>query len=145
MANQNTPLGTLNKVLGTVQIVDFPELNIAVENLAIEGIDIAFEGSASGYIEAMTGAIPSPNPYQKCTITFRALKSQGLSDQWKSQIEANTFLGDVTVTPDTTTLSPYYVTNCTIMTTDPLNFAGTSPDFTVRLQGTYQINADLFL
>ena len=143
-ANQNTPLGTLNKVLATVQVVDFPELNLAVQNLAPEGINLAFEGDASAYLDAMTGAIPSPNLYQKVTITIHALKSQGLSDQWKNQIEDATYLGDVTVTPDTATLSPYYFTNCTIRTTDALDFAGTSQQFTIRLQGTYPINASLF-
>lgn len=144
MANPNVPQGTLNKARATVNIVDLPALNIGIFNLNPDGVSLGFEGDASGYPQTMVGAVPSPNATQIGRATVSILKTQGLSDQWKSQIELNTSIGDFVITPDASTLSPYYLYNGTIITVEEYRFNGTTPAMVIRLQGIYQINSSMF-
>lgn len=143
-ANPLVAQGTLNKVRGSVVFVDNPQLNVTASFLGDDGISVAPDGEASAYLPTMTGAVRSPNPFQVVTVTIHLLKSQGLSDTWKGQIEDTTNIGDMVVTPDSVTLGLYRYTNGIIMNTGDLNFAGKSPDFTVILRGTYNINNQMF-
>lgn len=147
MANPLVFQGVLNKLVASALIIDFPQLNVTSSYLADDGISLAFEGEASAYLPTMTGAVPSPNPFQVATATIHLLKSQSLSDLWKTQMEANTTIGDVSITPDVQTgsgLSQYYLSNCTIKGVGELPFSGKSPDWTVTVQGTYYLNSSLF-
>lgn len=144
MANPLIFQGTLNKLRGSASVIDHPELNVTAPYLAEEGISLAFEGDASGYLGTMTGAVPSPNPYQMCMLHLRMLKTQFLGNLWKLQLETTTSIGDVVVNTDTPTLDTYYLTNCTIRTVEELNFAGRSPEFSLSIKGTYYINSSLF-
>jgi hypothetical protein len=136
--------GTLNKLRGSVIYTDHQELNVTASYLAAEGISLAFEGDASGYLETMTGAVPSPNPYMMATVTLHLLKTQGLSTTYKDQFELDTTIGDLLVTTDTTTLDSYQLENCTLMRVNELGFGGRDPGFTVMVRGTYRINSSLF-
>ena len=142
--NPFVPQGVLNKLRASAQFIDNPDLNVIQSNLGVEGISLAFEGEASGYIATMTGAVPSPNPYQIATATIRLLKTQALSDAWKLQQETDTTIGDLSITGDAATLSDYYLSNCTIKGVSDLPFNGSTPEYVVTIQGTYYINAALF-
>ena len=144
MANQLTPLGTLNKLRGAVSVVDLPGLNVIQGNLGADGISISFEGEASGYLPQMTGSVPSPNPYQVATVTIHLLKTQTLSSLWRAQMELDTSIGDVSVVTDAVTLPDYDLVNCTIRGVGELNFAGSTADYGIVIQGTYYINSNLF-
>lgn len=142
--NPNVPQGTLNKLRGSVSLVDHPELNVTASFLGDNGISISFEGEASGYMPTLTGAVPSPNPFQIGSVTMHLLKTQGLANQWKGQLETNTTIGDVSVTTDTVTLDTYYLTNCTIKGVTELTFNGKDAGYAVQVQGIYAINSSLF-
>lgn len=145
MANPLIPQGTLNKLTGTVQVIAFPQLNALASNLGAEGISLSFEGESSGYFGTMTGAVPSPNPYQMVTLTLHLLKTQQLGGLWELQRQTTTSIGDVVVTTDaTSTLGPYPLSNCTIKNVNELSFAGTTPEYVVTVQGVYYENSALF-
>jgi hypothetical protein len=144
MANPLVPLGTLNRLLGTVSVVNFPQLNVTAGYLGTEMISIAPDGPRSDYIDVQTGAVPSPRPYQKYTTMVHLLRSQGLAALWELQAGQSTSIGDFAVTPDSTTMPIYYFVNGVIMNVNEMAFNGAGDDYPLVLQGTYNINASLF-
>lgn len=144
MANPLVPQGTLNKLRAAGMVIDFPALNFSASYLAPEGITLSFEGDASAYLPTMTGAVPSPNPLMMANLQVRLLKTQALANAWKTQMEANTTIGDVNLITDATTLSNYYLNNCTLLNVAELSFAGSTPDFTITIRGVYYVNSSLF-
>lgn len=144
MSNPFTPPGTLNKLLGSLSVVSNPGLNIIFSNLGDDGISMAPETPASAYLPVLAAAVPSPNPFQIYAVVARILRTQPLAQAWENIRLSSTTIGDVVVTPDTTTLGPYRFTNCTFMNVDELGYAGKTPDYVIRLQGTYYINQSLF-
>ena len=144
MPNPLVPQDVLSKLRGSVGLVQFPQLNVTAPFLGEEGISIAFEGDTSGYLGTLTGAVPSPNPYQIANVSIPLLKSQALANLWKGQLEQNTTVGDASITTDSPTLEDYLLSNCTLLGVADLNFAGRTADYMVRLKGIYYINASLF-
>lgn len=144
MANPLVPQGTLNKIRAAGLVVAHPELNFSASYLAPEGITLSFEGDASAYLPTMTGAVPSPNPYMMANVSVRLLKTQALANSWKTQMEANTTIGDVTLITDASTLANYFLSNCTLLNVSELNFAGSTPDFMITIRGIYYTNSSLF-
>lgn len=144
MANPQVPQGTLNRLRGSGTFAGNPQLNITASFLGKAGITMEF-GEITDPIPTMTGIIQSPTPYMMVTVTYHLLKSQNLANVFKTQIERNSNVGDMTVRTDATTLSDYPLVNCAI-TAGPqgLDLAGTSADFIVKVVGTYYINSDLF-
>lgn len=142
--NPLVPQGTLNRIRAAVQWSAVPGLNVTVPFLGKEGITLAFEGNATDFVETMTGAVTSPAPYMPIRMVFNLLKTQTLSNQYKSQMETSTLLGDGVVTPDSVTLSPFQVTNCAIEGVDELRFNGEVAAYAVRIKGYYIINNALF-
>jgi hypothetical protein len=142
--NPQVALGTLNKVQASVVYTTFPTLNVTASNLTKAGITLSFQGNYTELLPTMTGTVPSPEPYVQAELTINILKSQGLSDQYKQQLEANGVIGDLLVVPDASTLSNYNLTNCAIMSVRDLNFAGTEPGMQIVIQGSYFINNDLW-
>jgi hypothetical protein len=144
MANPLIYQGVLNKLRGSLSVILLPELNVTASYLGEDGISLAFEGEASAYLPTMTGAVPSPNPYQISTVSIALLRTQNLSAIWKAQMELNTTIGDVVVKTDTATLPNYSFLNCTIKGVGELAVNGRSPLYGIVLQGTYYINSTLF-
>jgi hypothetical protein len=142
--NPLVPQGVLNKLRASVSLISLPDLNIIQSFLTDDGISLAFEGEASGYIPTMTGAVPSPNPYQIATATVHILKTQGLAQAWKQQQETNTNLGDIAIKGDAATLSDYYLSNCALMGVGELDFSGKTPAYVLSIRGIYYLNAGLF-
>jgi hypothetical protein len=144
MANLLVDQGTLNRIRASVVWPSFPALNITSPFLAKEGIKLALEGVATDYFGTMTGAVPSPAPYQICTITMALVKSQQLSNLYKTQFEANCLMGPCTIRPDSTTLGIYDLNNVVLENVEPMDFNGTQPNWTVTAKGYYLTNAFLF-
>lgn len=144
MANPLVPQGTLNRLRASLVYASNPSLNVTAAYLAREAISVSFENDAGRLIGTLTGGVTSPEPYQMCTVTMHILKTQGLASTYKSQFEANTSVGDVTLIPDAATLPNYNLSNAVLMGVSEMTFDGGQPGFAVRLQAIYYVNSNLF-
>lgn len=144
MANPLVAQGTLNLLRASVVLNDHPELNVTASCLGKEGITISLEGETTEYIDTLAGAVPSPQPYQKASVRINLLKTQPLSDAYKKQMELLALIGDITVRPDSSALSPYPVVNCSITGVEPLKLNGSDAGFVVTVRGYYNINSALW-
>lgn len=136
--------GTLNRLRGSVVYASNATLNITAPYLAREAISIAFDGDAGMLIPTLTGGVTSPEPYQIANITINLLKSQSLADVYKTQIESNVNVGDVSVIADSAALSDYQIQNCVLKGVRDVTFDGNVPGFVVVLQGIYNVNSNLW-
>ena len=136
--------GTLNRLRGSVVYASNPTLNVTAPYLAREAIGIAFEGDAGMLIPTLTGGVTSPEPYQMATITINLVKSQALANIYKTQIETNVNIGDISVISDSATLSDYQFTNCVIRGVRDVTFDGNVAGFVVTLHGIYSVNSALW-
>lgn len=144
MPNPLIDQGTLNRIRASVVFPLFPQLNITSPYLAKEGIRLALEGNATDYFGTMTGAVPSPAPYQLCTLTLNLIKSQPLSNTYKAQFESTTLVGTATVRPDATALGIYQLYGVVLETVREMTFAGEDPTWSVTCRGYYLVNSTLF-
>lgn len=144
MGNPLIDQGTLNRLKASVTWDNFPNLNVSASYLGREGIRLALQGVASKAIETMTGLVQSPEAYQLCEIRMNLIKAQPLADAYKAQQELNSLLGNCTVRPDASPLSPYPILNCSIMNVEPLDFSGESEAYRVICSGYYLINSSLW-
>jgi len=136
--------GTLNRLRGSVVYSTNATLNVTAPYLASEAISIAFEGDAGMLIPTLTGGVTSPEPYQMATVTINLLKSQALANAYKTQIETNVNVGDISVIADSATLSDYQIGNCVLKGVRDVTYDGNVPGFVVTLTGVYQVNAALW-
>ena len=144
MASPQVTQGTLSRLRGSIVFSDHPELNITASFLGPEGINMTPEGDITQILPTMVGTVNSPEPYQMMTVEIELLKSQSFSDLFKQQLEGNSVIGDFTVRPDSTTLSPFQIQNGAIMTASAGRLNGTSVAYMVSLRGYYTVNALLF-
>lgn len=144
MPNPTTPQGTLNRALTSVSVIKYPDLNVTAGFFGSKVARITFEGDTADYIGTLTGAVPSPRLYQVVTVQMYLNKSQILATLWELQRQQNAAIGDIVVTTDSTTLVPYYFSNCILQNIPDLELAGESNDFPVMLKGVYYINSSLF-
>jgi hypothetical protein len=136
--------GTLNRLRGSVVYSSNSTLNVTAPYLSREAISIAFDGDAGMLIPTLTGGVTSPEPYQMANITINLIKSQALADVYKTQIETNVNVGDVSVIADSATLSDYQFTNCVLKGVRDVTFDGNVPGFVVVLTGIYSVNSSLW-
>jgi hypothetical protein len=144
MANPNVPQGTLNRLRGSVTVPSNTQLNVTAPYLGKDGISLSFDGAANTAIDTMVGLVQSPEPYQRVTMAIHLLKTQALAELWKSTVESNVLLGDITVKTDSSILAPYLISNCAVMNVNPLKFDGTDAGWIVMITGIYYINSDLW-
>lgn len=148
MSNPLVSQGVLNRLKASMVIPGFPALTTTSSFLGRLQIRLALEGNAVDYHDTSTGAVPSPNPYQRASATVHLLKTQALSALWKAQVETNALLGDVVFYPDVDPtlggLPPYLFNNCAIQNPRDIAFDGNDPDWTVMIGGYYYVNSDLF-
>jgi len=144
MANPQIPQGTLNRLIASVTWANFPNLNVTPSFLNREGIRLAFEGNATDFIQTMTGTVTSPAPFQMISLTINLLKSQGLAQLYENQLASNSVLGNGVVRPDASTLAPWDVLNCGIMTVRELAFSGEDAGYAVTVNGYVLRNSSLF-
>ena len=139
----NIPLTPLNRIRGSVSVPSNTNLNLNANQLGEKGITLKLEGKITDVIPAMTGVVNSPRIYQTATITLDLLKTNGFGDIWKKQAELNSLIGDIVVYPDTSALSNYPLSNCSIADIDPDTLNGTSASMSLTITGTYYINSSL--
>ena len=142
--NPNVPQGTLIRVRAAVIIPNFSSLNVTASYLGDEMIRISFGGPATTRINVATGQVISPEPYIPAVVRINLLKTQSLAAAFKTQMEATSVIGDVTVIPDATTFPPYTFSNCSLDNVEPIDMNGKNPGWTIDIGGTYQVNADLW-
>lgn len=144
MPNPNVPQGNLNRLIASMNFAGHPELNITPSYLGRGGIRITFNGRITENLPTMVGVVPSPEPYIAFTATLELVRSQGFADTWKQTYENNSYLGDSTVWPDSTTLSPFNLQNASITGVRDLPINGTDPTFAVTIEGSYAVNQGLY-
>lgn len=140
MANPQVPQGTLNRLRASVVIPQFPQLNVTAAFLGEEAIRLSFEGESTTFINTLTGAVTSPEPYIAATVSINLLKTQQLANLYKRQMEQSAILGDLTIRPDASTLNPYLLENCAIESVPELNFGGRDAAYRVVIKGFYIVN-----
>jgi len=145
MGNPLIDQGVLNRIKGNVTWTNFPGLNVTAPFLDKDGINLRKEGEASIQHGTMTGIVQSPEPYMPVSVVIALLKTQPLSEAYKSQMEDTVLLGPGTVYPDVTTgLSPYSLYNMSIQSVGELLFNGTTPIFAVTCRGYWVLNNSHF-
>lgn len=146
MANPLIDLGQLNRLRTSVIIQQFPELNVSVSYLGEEGIGLRMNGPVTTRVAAMSGTVPSPEPYVPIVVTINLLKSQPLSALYKAQMETLSVIGDITVRPDVNrgALTPYLLSNCSIDEVAELVFNGRVAGYAVSIGGNWNINNALW-
>lgn len=146
MANPLVALGVLNRVKASINWSAFPSLNVTASFLGKAGITVNPQGGASAQLPAMTGVVQSPEPYIQVSILIHLLKTQGLSDAYKTQMELNALLGDCTVWPDVGGggLSSFQFANVAIENVGNLDFSGGDAVYPVTCGGTWYINSALW-
>jgi len=115
--------------------------------LSRRGIALALDGDSTTFINTMTGAVTSPEPYMMITCTIHLIRTQTLGSQYKRQMEANALIGDGTVRPDVQTgtgIDPFQIVNCAIQGVNEMSFAGDDADFSVRIRGYFLVNANMW-
>ena len=147
MPNPNIPQGVLNRLKASLVWNDFPGLNITPAYLGKEMFNLTPEGAITTFIETTTGAVISPEPYQKMTLTAHLLKTQALAPAYKAQLELNSAMGSGTLYPDVATgsgITVYQLQNCAIQNILPLNYNGQDAGWVIVFGGFYSINSSLF-
>lgn len=146
MGNPLIDQGVLNRVRGSVVWPNFPQLNVTAPFLDKEGINFRLSGDASLQHGTMTGVVQSPEPYMPCDVVIALLRTQGLSNLYKNQMEDNVILGGGVVYPDVAGggLSQYQLNNMSIVQVGELLFNGTTPMYAVTCRGYYVVNNSLF-
>jgi hypothetical protein len=105
---------------------------------------LTFGGPVTGYINTMTGAVTSLEPFQKVELRAQLIKTQSLAAAYKLQIENSALLGDGTVRPDLATsspgLGPWQLSNMAIESVEPVELNGVAAWYILTLGGYYSIN-----
>lgn len=138
--------GVLNRVRGTLQVNDFPNLNITASFLAREGMTLRRVTNVTDIIDTMTGFVVSPAPYQRIEVMVHMLRTQSLAAQWEAQLQLQSNIGGVVVRLDVTAgvHPPYQLSNCCIMNVDPYRIDGLDPGYVLNLVGILYVNASVW-
>lgn len=144
MAFQFTPPGVLNRLRASVTYHDFPQLNVTAGFLTTEGIRLALEGNATDLLPAMVSLVSSPAPYLSASLTMSIVRSSGLAQIYKTQIEDTTLVGLVTIWPDTDVLNPFVLNNVALESIREMAFAGMEAAIVVTARGYYNVNTGFF-
>jgi len=142
--NPGVVQGTLNRLRGSVLWSGFPQLNVTAPFLAKAGIRLAFQGKSVVYIDTLTGAVSSPEPYLHVSVSMALLKTQALADAYKDQWELLATLGDGVVRSDSKAMKPWQITNMSISEVGELTFNGEEVIYPVVCEGFYVINSALW-
>lgn len=144
MPNPRVPLGTLNRLRGSIVIPDAQQLNITASFLGRAGISLGLTGDTTEMLPQMTGMVTSPQPYQTATLSVQLIRSQSLANLYKQRMETNSLLGPITLITDANTLDPYQFENCAIQSVRELPMSGDDASYGITIVGTYFINSSLW-
>ena len=139
--------GTLNRLLTQIQLPNFPGLTTPSSNMGRRQVSISFNGPATTPIPTATGMVMSPEPFIQVTINLCLLRTQGLGQAWRQQIETGTVLGPVTAYLDVrNSIEPEYsFQNCAVAHVGDIDGAGSSGEYNITITGTYPINSGLYV
>jgi hypothetical protein len=147
VANPLVVNGNLNLLAAAVTWNDFAGLNVTASYLDKAGITLRLEGQTTVQHETLTDIVQSPQPYMPVSLVISLLRTQQLSDLYKTQMESDAIIGEGTVWPDVSTgtgLSPYQIDRMAIQSVGELSFAGQTPIWGVSLRGRYLVNSNAF-
>lgn len=148
MANLPLNPGFLNLLASSVTIQSYPALNVTAAYLAKRSIRLAPEGDVTKYIDVLTSAVPSPQPYLMMTATMALVKTLPLAAAYQAQYQTSVYLGNVTIRPDISRgsggLQPFVLTNASLMTPGEMAYGGEEADFMVPIKGLWLINQALW-
>lgn len=146
--SQPLNLGVINKLAASVTVASNPLLTVTPPFLAKPSIRLAPEGDITKFLDVLTGAVPSVEPYQLMTATIALVKTLPLCALYQAQFQTNSILGTVTIRPDVSRgsggLQPFILYNCALMSPREMDFGGDDPAFTVTIKGTWQVNSALW-
>lgn len=144
MPNPLIAQGSLNRIRGSIQWPSNPSLNVTAPYLTKAGMKLLFQGETTTYLPTMTGAVTSMEAYIMFELTLNLVKSNGLAQQYKAQMEKNSLLGDGTLRTDTSALSSFGLVNSAIKSVRDLDLSGEDPSYVVQIGGYYLVNSQLF-
>lgn len=146
MPQQIVPQGFINRLLATISPTqgDVAALKVTSGFLGMDAIRMAFDDTASDLLPTMTGMVTSPRPYQGVTLTISLVKTTSLAAAYMQQFLDNTYIGDITVTPDSAQLGVFYLYNMVLETVRELLFNGTEPVIVVTMRGYRYVNDNAF-
>lgn len=146
MPNPLISQGTLNRLIGAVRWNDagMDQFNVTASYLGKDGIRLALDGIATTFINTMTGAVTSPEPYQSVSLTISLLKSQVLAAAYKLRMETNTLMGSCTIFPDSAQLPVYNLNNVALESLREMSYNGEDSGWIISCKGYYEINAFLW-
>jgi len=107
-------------------------------------ITITFDGDFDNLIPTGTGTVTSPEPYVTATINIDILRTQPLAAAWLLQSQTLCDIGGFSVFPDTAAFPSLNFVNGIIKHMDPGPYSGTDPSTPLILQGTFNINDNLW-
>lgn len=136
--------GNLNRIRGTILVPGNATLNVTAPYLGKEGIVIAPQSAVVTQMQGMTTVVNSEEPYQIVQVTAAIMKSLALSAAYIEQIKNSPTLGQITITPDTTTIPAFNLYNVAITNWSQISMAGLQPDFTITFQGQFNVSQDLW-
>ena len=144
MPNPQTVRGYLNRILTSVYVTDYPQLNVSASFMSKALSQLTFDDDTNDQIGSATGLINSPKPYQMASLQVNILRSQVLPALYYAQVASLAVVGTVTVYTDSPTLPPFILYNSTIMHVDPGAFDGMDPTTKVTFKGYYPVNDALW-
>ena len=147
MPNPLIAIGALNRLRASIVWPSNASLNVTASYLSRRGISLALDGESTLFINTMTGAVTSPEPYMMITCTVHLIRTQQLCSLYKQQMESNPLIGDGTLRPDVAAgngLAPYNLSNCAIQSVNEMSFAGDDADFAVRIRGYYLVSSAMW-
>lgn len=137
-------LGTLNRALTHITLASYPALNIGAQNMGKTYARLNPEGDFAALLEVGAGAVASPEPYVMAAISVGVLKTQALGSAWLTQAMTTSYLGTMTVYPDSTAFPPITLSSCVIRSLDPDAYDGTDPVIKLMLRGVWYINQNMW-
>ncbi|MDA8415481.1 MAG: hypothetical protein M0Z78_00185 [Betaproteobacteria bacterium] len=144
MANPLIPQGTLNRVLTSMIVANFTNLNVISSNMGKTFAKLVFDGNFDEQIETATGIVTSPEPYVMATVTVGILRTQSLASAWLSQSQTTSDIGSIALHSDSTAFGAIDLADCVIRNIDPGAYDGTDPVVKLTIRGVYYINNNLW-
>jgi len=142
--NPRVAQGTLNRIRGSIVLPDLPELNVTAPFLGRGGISFALQGESTVMIPTMTGAVTSPEPYMMAAVTINLLKTQALAAAWRTRMELDARIGDISIWPDASDFPQYTISNCAIVSVREMSFAGDDAGYVLVVHGYYDVNSSMW-
>jgi hypothetical protein len=141
---QNTNLGTINRLLGSITFPSNPALNVTANTITEEGILVEPESGGGELLPQMTGAVVSLRPYTMVRVSFGILRTLTIGADWYQQWLLNSAVGDMHITPVTSIFPTQFITNAVISSVGRIAENGHAADMPIVVTGTLILNSSLW-